>query len=92
MATGGGSQLREWLKVKASVFGRVVKVFSVHESVALGAAMIAKIAKTGQENWEEFFKETSQNFEYEYFYPGESDYFQRKYLEYLKLRSKIYGF
>ncbi|WP_334100178.1 FGGY-family carbohydrate kinase [Thermotoga petrophila] len=92
VATGGGSQLREWLKIKASVFDRAVKVFSVHESVALGAAMIAKIAKTGQKNWGEFFKRISQNFEYEYFYPGESDYFQRKYLEYLKLRNRIYGF
>ncbi|MCD6552354.1 FGGY-family carbohydrate kinase [Thermotoga sp.] len=92
VATGGGSQLREWLKVKASVFGRVVKVLSVHESVALGAAMIAKIAKIGQKNWEGFFKEASQSFEYEYFYPDKSDYFQKKYLEYLKLRNRIYGF
>jgi sugar (pentulose or hexulose) kinase len=92
VATGGGSQLREWLEVKANVFGKVVKVLSVHESVALGAAMIAKIAKIGQKNWEEFFKEASQNFEYEYFQPDEGEYFQKKYLEYLKLRNRIYGF
>jgi len=90
VAVGGGTRLKEVLRIKASVFKVPIKVLSIHESTALGAAMASAVATGDFENWN-FIPENVTN-AFEIFYPDNDNYFEEKYVTHLELRKKLYGF
>ena len=90
VAVGGGTRLKEILKIKASIFKVPIKVLNNYESTALGAAMVSAITTGDFESWDFIPKNVTNAFEV--FYPDNDNYFEEKYMAYLELRKKLYGF
>ena len=47
-AIGGGAKSTAWLQLKADVLGKSIVTLNVTEAVSLGAAMLARVADTGE--------------------------------------------
>jgi len=90
MAVGGGTRLKESLKIKANVLKVPVKTITVYESTAFGAALISAIAAGYMKDWSRDFDSIIKTIDSTYFYPNQESYFEEKYTEYVELKRRLY--
>jgi len=85
-AIGGGAKSREWLQLKADIYGKKVVSLKVSEAVSLGTAILAGVA-TGEYSSIEEAVETTVGIK-EVFYPREEK--TRVYEEKFQIYKDIY--
>lgn len=92
IAVGGGTRLKEGLKIKANVLKTPIKTMEIYESTALGAALISAITADHIKDWKSNFNEFIKNIDFVYVYPDHGNYFEEKYSRYVEFKKRIYDF